>query len=58
MQIFGGVILFLITLVNFFWIEDNPQMKESGLTKEIQESKQLVTHPKIKDKKTETIIDN
>ncbi|MCE8162922.1 MAG: YitT family protein [Candidatus Moeniiplasma glomeromycotorum] len=56
MQIFGGIILFLITLVNFFWIEDSPKMKASGLTKEIQENKQLVTYPKVKDKKIEEII--
>ncbi len=56
MKIFGAIILFLITLTNFFLIETNKKMKESNLVKEIQESKSLATHPKIKDKKMGVII--
>ncbi|MCE8163766.1 MAG: YitT family protein [Candidatus Moeniiplasma glomeromycotorum] len=57
MKIFGGVILFSITLVNFFWIEDNSRMKESSLEKEIQENENLATNPKIKDKKLKVIVE-
>lgn len=56
MKIFGGIILFAITLINFFWIEDNPRMKESSLVKEIQENEKLAADPKIKDKKIESIV--
>jgi hypothetical protein len=33
-------------------------MKESSLVKEIQENKQLATHPKIKDKKIVNIVED
>ena len=56
MKIFGGIILFLITLVNFFGIEDNPTMKRSSLAKEIQENERLAADPKIKKKEIEVII--
>jgi len=56
MKIFGGIILFLITLVNFFGIEDNPTMKESSLVKEIQENEKLAADPKIKDKELKFIV--
>jgi len=56
MKIFGVIILFLITLANFFWIEDNPKMKKSNLVKEIQEN-EMATNPKIKDKKVENITE-
>jgi uncharacterized membrane-anchored protein YitT (DUF2179 family) len=39
-KLFGFAIIFLVTLINFRWIENNPQMKKSNLEKDIEEIKE------------------
>jgi len=36
-KIFGFFVIFLVTLINFRWVENNPKMKNSDLQKDIQE---------------------
>ena len=38
MKFFGLAIIFLVTLVNFLWIENSPRMKQSNLQKEMLEA--------------------
>ena len=38
MKYFGLTIIFVVTLVNFIWIEDNSKMKRSNLQKEMLEA--------------------
>ena len=58
MKIFGIVIIFLVTLLNFATIEDDSKMRESLLGKEIEEQKEKLEARglKIKEKKTEDIL--
>jgi uncharacterized membrane-anchored protein YitT (DUF2179 family) len=37
MKIFGIIITLLVTIFNFFWVEDNPKIKKSILQREVQE---------------------
>lgn len=37
MKVFGIIITLLVTIFNFFWIEDSPEMKRSILQREVQE---------------------
>ena len=58
MKIFGLVIIFLVTLLNFTTIEDDSKMRESLLGKEIEEQKEKLEARglKIKEKETEDIL--
>ena len=56
MKIFGGIILFLITLTNFFWIENSSKMRKGSLLQEIQQNRQLASEPKIKDREVKDIV--
>jgi len=55
MKLFGLVIIFLVTLLNFTMIENSSRMKESLLEKEIEEQKEKLEEAglKVKDKKLE-----
>jgi uncharacterized membrane-anchored protein YitT (DUF2179 family) len=50
MKIFGLVIIFLVTLLNFTMIEDNSKMRESLLGKEIEEQKEKIEASGLKTK--------
>jgi len=52
MKAFGIIITLLVTIFNFFWVEDNPKMKRSTLQREVQE-KNLVLN---REEKIEDII--
>jgi uncharacterized membrane-anchored protein YitT (DUF2179 family) len=58
MKVFGLVIIFLVTLINFTMIEDNSKMRKSLLEKEIEEQKEKLEERglEIKGKKTEYIL--
>ncbi|CAG8721017.1 385_t:CDS:2 [Ambispora leptoticha] len=58
MKVFGLVIIFLVTLLNFTMIEDNSKMKKSLLEKEIKEQKEKLEAGglKIEEKETEKIL--
>jgi uncharacterized membrane-anchored protein YitT (DUF2179 family) len=50
MKAFGIIITLLVTIFNFFLIEDNPKMKKSILQREVQEKNlALNREEKIKD---------
>ncbi|WNE40836.1 MAG: hypothetical protein mread185_000293 [Mycoplasmataceae bacterium] len=59
MKIFGLVIIFLVTLINFSLIENNYEMKESLLQKEIEEKKKELKEEgvEIEGKKTGEILE-
>lgn len=48
------IIILLVTIFNFLWIEDNPKMKRSILQREIQEEENLAFN---KREKIEDVID-
>src|SRR3954467_5710324 len=54
-KLFGFGIIFLVTLINFFFIEDNPKMKNSSLEKEIQEIQQK--NEELQGKKPKKLLD-
>jgi len=58
MKVFGLVIIFLVTLLNFTMIEDNSKMRESLLGKEIEEQKEKLQASglKVKGKETKQIL--
>ena len=60
MKVFGLVIIFSVTLINFAAIEDNSKMKKSLLQKEIEEQKEKLEEKglEIKGKKTKRILDD
>jgi len=60
MKVFGLVIIFSVTLINFAAIEDNSKMKKSLLQKEIEEQKEKLEEKglKIKGKETKNILDD
>lgn len=53
MKIFGIVIILLVTVFNFLWVEDDPKMKRSILQREIQEENLTFN----KGEKIEDVID-
>ena len=55
-KLFGFGIIFLVTLINFFLIEDNPKMKESSLEKEIREIQQK--NEELKGKEPKKLLDD
>jgi uncharacterized membrane-anchored protein YitT (DUF2179 family) len=50
-KIFGIVIILVVTVFNFLWVEDSPEMKRSILQREIQEEEKLASN------KGEEIVD-
>ena len=50
MKIFGIVIIFLVTLLNFATIEDDSKMRESLLGKEIEEQREKLESRGLKIK--------
>jgi uncharacterized membrane-anchored protein YitT (DUF2179 family) len=60
MKVFGLIIIFSVTLINFICIEDNSKMKKSLLAKEIEEQKQKLEEKglKIEGKKIKYILDD
>jgi uncharacterized membrane-anchored protein YitT (DUF2179 family) len=59
MKVFGLVIIFLVTLINFSLIENNYEMKESLLQKEIEDRKKELKEEgvEIEGKKTSEILE-
>jgi uncharacterized membrane-anchored protein YitT (DUF2179 family) len=58
MKVFGLVIIFLVTLINFSLVENNYEMKESLLRKEIEDRKKELEEgaAKIENKETHIIL--
>jgi len=55
MKVFGLIIIFLVTLLNFTMIEDDSKMKKSLLEKEIEEQKEKLEEKGLKIKEREII---
>lgn len=56
MKVFGLVIIFLVTLINFSLVENNYEMKESLLRKEIEDRKKELKEEGVKIEGKETSI--
>jgi len=53
-KIFGFFTIFLVTVINFHWVENNPKMKNSDLQKDVEELK--TKNEKFSDKNSEQIL--
>jgi uncharacterized membrane-anchored protein YitT (DUF2179 family) len=60
MKMFGLIIIFVVTLLNFTMVENNAKMRKSLLGKEIEEQKKKLTEKglKIEGKTVENILDD